>query len=142
MTASIQVHRLDVCCRSIPGLVPQQKPNHHRFDPSLLSIPPPPIPEELQDRGKILYGCKITDADIGRYLEEERITNVLEDADSRKRLKFALIRSVDAKLDMSFMTQYHKALPWLPKHGPVEDMVYWGYALASYGISYYRPRMW
>lgn len=33
------------------------------------------------------------------------------------------------------MTQFHRALPWKPTHGPVEDTVFWGYA--SYGVSFY-----
>ncbi|RDX45093.1 hypothetical protein OH76DRAFT_1408364 [Lentinus brumalis] len=105
------------------------------LSPSLPYMPTPPIPEELRDHTKVLYGCKITEAHIARYLEEEHIENVPEDAVSRRRYKFALLRSVADELDMGFLTQYHMALPRRLNNGPDEDMVYWAYG--SLGYSFY-----
>ncbi|TFK86555.1 hypothetical protein K466DRAFT_663670 [Polyporus arcularius HHB13444] len=106
------------------------------LSPSLPYMPTPPIPEELRDHCKVLYGFKIMEAHISRYLEEERIENVPEDAVSRRRYKSALLRSVADELEMGFLTQYHMALQTgRPSDRPDEDMVYWAYG--SFGYSYY-----
>ncbi|RDX49365.1 hypothetical protein OH76DRAFT_1403961 [Lentinus brumalis] len=108
------------------------------LDPSLPRVPTPPIPDELRNHARVLYGVKITDAHITRYLEENRIHNVPEDALSRRMYKFALLASIADELEMGFLTQYHKT--WQGRRlteidGPDEDVVFW--ASASYGRTRY-----
>ena len=91
-------------------------------------MPTPPIPEELRGRMRVLYGCKITNAHIERYIQEEGINNVPEDAYSRRRFKFALLRTVAEELHMGLLiTHYHMIIPGKPNEEPDEDMVYWSY---------------
>ncbi|TFK84533.1 hypothetical protein K466DRAFT_588846 [Polyporus arcularius HHB13444] len=106
------------------------------LDPNLPRVPTPPIPEELRNHGRILYGIKVTNAHITRYLEENRIHNLPEDALSRRMYKFALIQSIADELEMGFITQFHKTWPGRRLHdGPDEDMIFW--ASGSYGRTRY-----
>ena len=91
----------------------------------------PPIPQELRGRRKVLYGCKITDVDIERYLKEEGIENVPTDVASRRRYKVALVWHIAIDLDIALMTQFHRATPGREDQEPDQDMVYWSFEVHS-----------
>ena len=104
------------------------------MDESIVMEPPPPIPAELHDRHQVLYGFKVSYAQVARYRERHQPEVTVPDkAFSDCMYKIALLRHIAQEVGVDRVTQYRiKARPRAKDEPHVDDVVYW--AWGSYGV--------
>ncbi|RPD59268.1 hypothetical protein L226DRAFT_524030 [Lentinus tigrinus ALCF2SS1-7] len=87
-------------------------------------VPAPPIPENLHNRRRVLYGFRVPDGVIERYIKEKETHTIPPEFYWRRQYKWALLRSIAHDIDLPFYTRYHEVIEGCGTE-PDGDMVYW-----------------
>ncbi|RPD79238.1 hypothetical protein L226DRAFT_531061 [Lentinus tigrinus ALCF2SS1-7] len=102
------------------------------FDNSIIMDPPPPIPEELHGRARVLYGFEISDKLMAEYRERHGI-EIPDTISAVIIYKFALLKTFAQEMGMDFVTWLSEKPRFSSRttRPNQEDMVFW--AAGKYG---------